>query len=355
MKPIAITMGDACGVGPEIILKAFVAGLPAPAVVIGDPQLLEREARRLRLPLTITTVAAPAAIAATGAGAAPRPSPSHGAMPAGREAPLPVLSVVPVIAAAALPPDLAHGALDARAGEAAYRCIAKAAALAMRAEVRAVVTAPISKQAMHAAGRHYPGHTELLAQLAGDVPVRMMLANSELRTVLVTIHLALRDAIAALTQDCIGETIRITDRALRAAGIASPRVAVAGLNPHAGEGGAFGREEIDLIAPAIAAARADGIDATGPHPPDTVFMRARKFAHHDVVVAMYHDQGLIPVKYLGIDEGVNITIGLPFVRTSPDHGTAFDIAGCVDAHGMGLADERSLLAAIGHAARMSQG
>ncbi len=353
-RPLAITLGDACGIGPEIVLKAFAAGLPAPAVVIGDPRLLEREAQRLRLALEIVPIASPDALGDFAVGAIPAgaaaPGPHPGALAGATGAP-----VVAVIAAAALPADLAIGTIDARAGEAAYRCIAKAAALAMRGEVRAIVTAPISKQALHLAGRDYPGHTELLAELAGGAPVRMMLANGELRTVLVTIHLALRDALDALTIDSIAQTIRITDRALRDTGIDAPRIAVAGVNPHAGEGGAFGREEIELIAPAIALARAEGIDASGPHPPDTVFMRARGFAHHDVVVAMYHDQGLIPVKYLGIDDGVNVTIGLPFVRTSPDHGTAFDLAGRVDALGHGLADPSSLLAAIRRADELSRG
>lgn len=329
MKPIAITLGDPCGIGPEIVLKAFADGLPAPAVVVGDAGVLEREVRRLRLPLAVRTIAAPESLPEDAAS-------------------------VPVLATTALPENLPVGRVDVRAGEAAYRYIARAAMLAMRGEVRAMVTAPINKEAMHRAGHDYPGHTELLAELAGHVPVRMMLANRELRTVLVTIHLALRDALAALSRELIGETIAIANDALRSAGIVAPRIAVAGVNPHAGEGGAFGREEIELVAPAVADARARGIDASGPHPPDTVFMRARGFRTWDVVVAMYHDQGLIPVKYLGIDDGVNITIGLPYPRTSPDHGTAFDIAGRLDAQGRGLADERSLLAAIRQADELSR-
>jgi 4-hydroxythreonine-4-phosphate dehydrogenase len=207
---------------------------------------------------------------------------------------------------------------------------------------------------MHLAGHRFPGHTELLAELAGGVPVRMMLANDELRTVLATIHLALRDALDSLSEPGIVETIVIADRALRRAGIAAPRIAVAGVNPHAGEGGAFGREEIEIVGPAVRRACAMGIDARGPFAPDTVFMRARGFAEFDVVIAMYHDQGLIPVKYLGLDAGVNITIGLPFVRTSPDHGTAFDIAGRPGPDGHGLADPRSLLAAVAQAERLAR-
>jgi 4-hydroxythreonine-4-phosphate dehydrogenase len=176
------------------------------------------------------------------------------------------------------------------------------------------------------------------------MPVRMMLANRALRTVLVSIHVSLRQAIEAVTFDNVCATLRITRTALRSALGREPRIAVAGLNPHAGEGGLFGREEIEVIEPAIAAVRAEGADVHGPFAPDTVFMRARSSPDHpgefDVVVAMYHDQGLIPVKYMGVEEGVNVTLGLPLVRTSPDHGTAFDIAG------KGVADARSLLEAI---------
>jgi 4-hydroxythreonine-4-phosphate dehydrogenase len=175
-------------------------------------------------------------------------------------------------------------------------------------------------------------------------PVRMMLANDELRTVLVTIHMSLRRAIDAVTFDAVLQTVRIADKAARSFGIASPRIAVAGLNPHAGEGGLFGDEELRIIGPAIEAARSEGINATGPYAPDTVFMRARHTAarpgEFDLVVAMTHDHGLIPVKYLGVEQGVNVTLGLPFVRTSPDHGTAFDIAGT------GRADPSSLIAAL---------
>jgi 4-hydroxythreonine-4-phosphate dehydrogenase len=178
----------------------------------------------------------------------------------------------------------------------------------------------------------------MLQQLAGGPPVRMMLANAELRVVLVTVHLALRDAIDQISKTRVLETLHIANEALRRSGIAAPRLAVAGLNPHAGEGGLFGREEIEHIAPAVAEARSMGLDARGPFAPDTVFMRARQ-GEFDAVIAMTHDHGLIPVKYLGLDEGVNLTLGLPFVRSSPDHGTAFDIAGT------GRADAASFRAA----------
>lgn len=306
--PIAISLGDPAGIGPEIVVKALAdPALAAPCLVVGDRGILEREARQLSLPV-------PAAIDEV----------------------------------TALGADFPRGRIDARGGEAAYRYVLRGARLALEGKVRALVTAPLSKEALHAAGHDYPGHTELLAELAGNASVRMMLANSQLRVVLVTIHLSLRAALDALAVEPIVQTIVLADRALRGAGIAAPRIAVAGVNPHAGEGGLFGREEIDIVAPAIAAARARGIDASGPHAPDTVFMRARAMREFDVVVAMYHDQGLIPVKYMGIDDGVNITIGLPFVRTSPDHGTAFDIAG------KGVADARSLLAAIARADELSR-
>ena len=217
----------------------------------------------------------------------------------------------------------------------------------------------LEEEALAAAGVKFPGHTELLqaeaaawlGRPASELPVRMMLANDELRTVLVSIHVSLRDAIDAVTRDQVLQTLRITHTALQRMLGRAPRIAVAGLNPHAGEGGLFGREEIEAIAPAIAMARAEGIDAEGPHPPDTIFMRTRAGAGRpgafDVVVAMYHDQGLIPVKYLGVEHGVNVTLGLPLVRTSPDHGTAFDIAGT------GRADAASLVEAIRVARRMA--
>ena len=255
-----------------------------------------------------------------------------------------LLEVVPC---AEVPEDLQVGQVSAAGGEAAFRAVHRAAQDAMAGKVRAVVTAPLSKAAMNLAGHVYPGHTEILAEVGGNVPVRMMLANEELRTVLVSIHVPLRVAVSSLSAAGIVETIRLTDAFLRMTGIQAPRIAVAGINPHAGEDGLLGDEEIRVIGSAVQEARAQGIDASGPWPPDTVFMRARGFAEFDVVIAMYHDQGLIPVKYLGVDEGVNLTVGLPFVRTSPDHGTAFDIAG------KGIAQPNSLLAAMRMAERLS--
>jgi len=247
------------------------------------------------------------------------------------------------------------------AGQAAADCIVWAAQAVLQGQACAMVTAPVNKEALRAAGgwvAQFPGHTEMLqfeaARFLGkpvqDVPVRMMLANDELKTVLVSIHLSLRDAIEAVTLERVLQTLRITHQSVRSASGGPPRIAVAGLNPHAGESGLFGREEQDVIAPAIAQARQEGMDVSGPFAPDTVFMRARAKAglpgEFDAVVAMYHDQGLIPVKYLGVEQGVNVTLGLPLVRTSPDHGTAFDIAGT------GRADAASLIAAIRMARRL---
>lgn len=336
--PIAVTLGDPNGIGPEIVLKACARreadggleeALRKRLLVVGDPAVLAREAARLGLPM-------PARIDAVSCVETAGRTEADG----GAEATSGGHRSNPIDASEPLPPGITPGRVDAAAGHAAWRFVVRAAQLALAGEVAAIVTAPLSKEAMHAAGHDYPGHTELLAELAGGAEVRMMLANDELRTVLVSIHVSLREAIDRVTLENVRDTIAITDTALRRAGLAQPRIAVAGLNPHAGEGGLFGREEIEVIAPAIAAARARGIDAHGPFAPDTVFMRARGFAEFDVVVAMYHDQGLIPVKYLGVEQGVNVTLGLPLVRTSPDHGTAFDIAGS------GRADAASLIAAV---------
>jgi 4-hydroxythreonine-4-phosphate dehydrogenase len=313
MKPLLVTMGDAAGIGPEIIVKAHRAGALADAVVVGDAGVLRR----------------------AGSG-----------MTAVIDTPQDLPQVPPgclqVLQPAGLPgglADLPVGRVDARNGAAAAACIEAAVRLVQQGQARAIVTAPIHKEALAAAGLPYPGHTEMLQALAGGVPVRMMLANPELRVVLVTIHLSLRRAIEGVTFDAVLDTVRIAHRAAAAWGQPQPRIAVAGLNPHAGEGGLFGDEEHMVIGPAVQAARAEGIDAQGPFAPDTVFMRARRGAF-DLVVAMTHDHGLIPVKYLGVEQGVNVTLGLPFVRTSPDHGTAFDIAG------QGVADPASLIAAV---------
>ncbi len=302
--PILLTMGDACGIGPEIIFKAVQQDDGADLCVVGDVAVMRR-ATQGALPVALVN------------------SPLEPVPP----------RCLRVWQPEDLPKgliDLPMGQIDARAGLAAARCIAAAVRAVQAGQGRGIVTAPIHKEAFHAAGVPHPGHTEMLQELAaqGGVarPVRMMLANPELRVVLVTIHCSLRQAIEQINFDAVLQTLRIADAALKRFGIAQPRLAVAGLNPHAGEGGLFGSEEIDHIVPAINAARSEQISASGPYAPDTVFMRARK-GEFDAVIAMTHDQGLIPVKYLGVEEGVNVTLGLPFVRTSPDHGTAFDIAG----------------------------
>jgi 4-hydroxythreonine-4-phosphate dehydrogenase len=319
---LLLTMGDAAGIGPEIVLRALSEADAGDVRVIGDVGVLRR---------------------------------AQALLPEAQRRPLAVLedlgSIPPPDCIALWPPpglpaglaQLPWGRVDARAGAAAARCVEAAVAALQQGAAAALVTAPLHKAALAAAGVPWPGHTELLQALAtpggAPPPVRMMLANDEIKVVLVTIHLALRDAIAAVTYDAVLQTLRIAHAAAARWGQPRPRIAVAGLNPHAGEGGLFGDEELRIIAPAVAAAQAEGIDAQGPHAPDTVFMRARRGAF-DLVVAMTHDQGLIPVKYLGVEHGVNVTLGLPFVRTSPDHGTAYDIAG------RGVADASSLRAAL---------
>ena len=341
--PIAITMGDAAGIGPEIIAKAYmlqpehVRG----CFVVGDVATM-RSAVALCTPESCL------------------PWPVAQIDCAEEVLTMPPRCIAVLQSGNALPP-VPYGAVSRAAGEFAGKCIYWAAEAAMRGEVAAIVTAPIHKEALSAAGEPYslyPGHTEMLQAAAArhqrktvaELPVRMMLVNPELRTVLVSIHVSLRDAINALTREQVLETLLITHKALLKTLGRAPRIGVAGLNPHAGEGGLFGREEIEVIGPAILAAADQGCCVSGPWAPDTVFMRARNSMGHpgefDVVVAMYHDQGLIPVKYLGVEQGVNVTLGLPFVRTSPDHGTAFDIAGT------GRADAFSLLAALATARQM---
>jgi 4-hydroxythreonine-4-phosphate dehydrogenase len=341
-SPIAITVGDGAGIGPEIIARAF-AEQPQSlrgCVVVGDVALMQRA-------VEVVARAWPEA-------AVPfvERIDRLDAFPLLPEGVLPVWPVGEPWSADTLP---VFGQIQVAAGARAADAVLWAAQAALRGDVAAVVTAPLHKEALAAAGVPYPGHTELLqacaAQHAGvsvaEMPVRMMLANDELRTVLVSIHVSLRDAIDAVTLDNVLQTLRITDAAERRRLGRAPRIAVAGLNPHAGEGGLMGREELEVVVPAMQQARAEGLDVSGPHAPDTVFMRARDTQDHpgefDVVVAMYHDQGLIPVKYLGLERGVNVTLGLPLVRTSPDHGTAFDIAGT------GQAQPESLLAALAKA------
>jgi 4-hydroxythreonine-4-phosphate dehydrogenase len=343
VQPIALTQGDPAGIGGEIIARLYrdhPEELSA-CFVVGDLLHLRRSAEAIR-------------------------SPGETSLPIALiDSPTQALDVpprcIPLLATSSAASLVPWGRVDAAAGRIAADAVTWAARAALRGEVAAVVTAPLHKEALSAAGVPYPGHTELLqaeaAAHAGltpaQMPVRMMLASEELRTVLVSIHVALRDAIEAVTRDNVLQTLRIAHAALSRVLGRPPRIGVAGLNPHAGEGGLFGREEIEAIAPALQAARDEGIEASGPWAPDTVFMRARstpqRAGEFDVVIAMYHDQGLIPVKYMGLEQGVNVTLGLPLVRTSPDHGTAFDIAGS------GRADPSSLLAAVRMARRLAAG
>ena len=348
-KPIAVTLGDAGGIGPEIIAMAFrdapekVQG----CVVVGDLAVMQRavdvlavvnpSADRVRLLALPCLADLPEALPALT---------------------LPVFQVGMPLVPEQLPQ---FGCVSAEAGRLAADAVVWAAQAALRGDLAALVTAPLHKEALFAAGVPFPGHTEMLQACAaahmgvsvGEMPVRMMLANRELRTVLVSIHVPLRQAIDAVTVENILQTLRITHAAELAATGRVPHMGVAGLNPHAGEGGLMGREELDIIVPALQQARLEGMHVSGPLAPDTIFMRARAKGHQpgefDVVIAMYHDQGLIPVKYFGVEQGVNITLGLPLVRTSPDHGTAFDLAGT------GRASPASLLEALDMARRLSAG
>ena len=335
--PLGITLGDAAGIGPEIIAKAYrqEPALLHACVVVGDVDAMRRAAALVcppgQLPLPVAALHAP--------------EDWERVPPA----------CIPVWQQGEALAPQTPGRISAQAGAYAGYCVLQAARAALRGDLAALVTAPLHKEALAAAGApyaQYPGHTEMLQAAAAehlgcstaDLPVRMMLASDSLRTVLVSIHVSLREAIDAVCFDSVFETVRITHFALQRLLGRAPRIAVAGLNPHAGEGGRFGSEEARIITPAVAAAQAQGWQVSGPWPPDTVFMRARRTPQDDgafdVVVAMYHDQGLIPVKFMGLEQGVNVTLGLPLVRTSPDHGTAFDIAGT------GRADAASLLAAL---------
>jgi 4-hydroxythreonine-4-phosphate dehydrogenase len=333
-RAIAITQGDCAGIGPETIAKAF---RDAPETLRGCFAVGELQTMRRAADAVLRAGESSLPIAVIDSPEEAWDVPAH---------------CLPLLALPGLPGPAPWGVISREAGVAAARCVEWAATAALQGRIAALVTAPLHKEALSLAGVDFPGHTELLQAAAAahagvgldQMPVRMMLANEELRTVLVSIHMALRAALEAVTAPQVLETLRITHEALTRTLGRAPRIAVAGLNPHAGEGGRFGREEIEHIAPAIAAARAQGMDVHGPFAPDTVFMRARNAPGHpgefDVVLAMYHDQGLIPVKYLGVEQGVNVTLGLPLVRTSPDHGTAFDIAGT------GVADASSLIAAV---------
>jgi 4-hydroxythreonine-4-phosphate dehydrogenase len=323
LTPIALTMGDPAGIGGELTLRAWLARPNISFVALDDPERLADVAKSLGLDVPIRTVNR----------AADAASVYQRALPV-----LPVRLAEPAIPGQPNPANAAS----------VVSSIERATALCLAGEASAMVTNPINKAALYQAGFHYPGHTEFLAVLTGAVGQQiMMLASPHLKVVPVTVHASLRASIAMLTTQMIVDAARTTAIALRRDfGLARPRLAVAGLNPHAGEQGALGDEETTLIQPAIDVLRAEGIDVSGPWPPDTMFTPAAR-QRYDVAICMYHDQALIPLKTLDMDHGVNVTLGLPIVRTSPDHGTAYDIAG------KGVADPSSLIAAITMAAELA--
>ncbi len=322
---VAVTMGDGAGVGPEVIVPAVVHPdtlARCRPVVIGDAARLRLAAEILGREVDIVAIDEPAKAEFGG-------------------------NRINVIDLELLPADLPWGAVSAVAGEAAYQYIRVAAELAVADVVQGICTAPLNKEALHAAGHRFPGHTELLAHLTGTDEVSMMLSTPKVKVVHVTTHIGLIDAVAKIEPGLVERTVRRGHEAMVRAGVAEPRIGVCGINPHAGENGLFGYgEEEKKIVPALEVLRADGIDARGPLPADTAFFLAGR-GDYDLIVAMYHDQGHAPVKVLGIESGVNITVGLPVIRTSVDHGTAFDIAGA------GIADPRSMVEALRQAAELS--
>lgn len=323
--PLAVTMGEPAGIGGELSLKAWEARRPdsRPFFVLDDPVRLAALARHMGLNLPVAEIARPGDAGTVFKRALP---------------------ILPVRLRAPVSPGQPHIAN----APATLEAIERAVGMALAGQIAGIVTNPIQKKTLQEAGFRHPGHTEFLAELAGGAQVAMMLACPELRVVPVTIHLSLADAVRTLDTGCIVRAGRIAAAGLKALfGIAHPRLAVAGLNPHAGEQGAMGDEEIRIIAPAVAALRAEGLDIRGPAPADTLFHPAARTTY-DAALCMYHDQALIPIKTIDFSGGVNVTVGLPFVRTSPDHGTALDIAGT------GRADPASLIAALAMADDMAR-
>ena len=322
---LGITMGDPAGIGPEVTVKALQHAEIyewCNPFVIGDVRALLRALERVGQQ-QFERIA----------------TPSRQQQPS--EQRIYVLDL-----ANADPAQCPIGRISAVAGKAAVEYAFKACDLAMAGEIDALVTAPLNKAAMNAAGFNYPGHTELLAERTGAGKVTMLLVGPQLRVVHISMHVGLEEAIRRVTEQRVGEVIDLAQQACLALGIAQPRIAVAGLNPHASEGGLFGNQEALQVVPAVQAARARGLNVSDPQPPDTVFLRAVK-GEFDIVIAMYHDQGHIPMKLLAFDSGVNVSIGLPIIRTSVDHGTAFDIAG------KGIAKESSMIEALRVAAQMA--
>lgn len=323
---VAITMGDPAGIGPEIVIKALSEPAPYEAcrpLVVGDLDVLRRARDVLGSSLSMVGV-----------------SDAHEAHFVPRS--IDVLDLRNVDWALVEP-----GAVGREAGRAAVEYVIKATQLALAGEVQAIATGPLNKEAIRLGGYQFIGHTEILAELTGTERCTTMLASGPLRVVHVTRHLPLRAVAAHITRESVLETIEITDAGLQAWGIAHPRLGVAALNPHGGDGGLIGDEESTAIAPAVLAAQQKGIDARGPFPADSIFVRAAR-GEFDTVVAMYHDQGHIPIKLYGFEESITVTLGLPVIRTSVDHGTAFDIAW------KGIADPRSMIEAITLAARLAR-
>jgi 4-hydroxythreonine-4-phosphate dehydrogenase len=317
MKTVAVTMGEPGGIGPEVALKGVaVMQDECVPVLVGDPEVFKTALETLGVSLALKSVAEP-----------------RGHEP----------DTIQLIDTGRA--EYKVGEPTAGGGKASVEAIKKAVSLALEGKVHAVVTAPISKEALKMAGYQWPGHTEMLAELTGTRDFTMMLVGGALRVILVTIHVAIEDVPSLITKEAVLRALRLAGHAARMLDIRNPMIAVAGLNPHAGEAGMFGKEERDVIVPAIEAAKAEGIPASGPYPPDTVYFRAAR-GEFDLVVSMYHDQGLIPLKLLAFEEGVNVTVGLPIIRTSPDHGTAYELAG------KGEADPSSMIAAMNLALRL---
>lgn len=322
---VGITMGDAAGVGPEIIIKVLTDPTTyetSRPLVIGDAKILVRAAGLVGARVAVLGISAVAEAAFR-------------------------YGIVDCLDLDLLPVDLPFGVVSAQAGDAAYRFLERAIALACEGAIDAICTAPLNKEALHQGGRPFPGHTEILAALTGASDFAMMLTAPNLRVIHVTTHIGLIDAIRQINPERVYRVIRLAHETLQRAGLEAPRIGVCGINPHAGENGLFGYgEEQEKIIPAVERAQAEGVHVQGPLPADTLFYRARR-GDFDIVVAMYHDQGHGPLKVMGLEDGVNITVGLPIIRTSVDHGTAFDIAG------KGLADDRSLREAIRQAAALA--
>jgi 4-hydroxythreonine-4-phosphate dehydrogenase len=326
-KPLlVITMGDPAGIGPEIIAKVIDSGEIFPLcrpIVVGDAGVMSKLIGDMRLSVTVRSIASPT-----------EADPGTGKVD--------VIDLHNV--------DISKhswGKPNVSSGKATVEYVKRAAAIAIDHSADAIVTAPINKEMMNAAGFNYGGHTELLADITGSKEYGMMFVGGGLRIILATTHLALKDVARAITRGTVLKSLRLANKAMKYFGIEIPRIGVAALNPHAGEGGLFGSEEWDEILPAVIMAREEGIHASDPIPADTLFYKARN-NYYDLVVAMYHDQGLAPLKMLAFGNAVNVTVGLPIIRTSVDHGTAYDIAG------KGCADPTSLLEAVKLAASMAK-